>query len=84
MANQVFMGELACESDGSAPEGTVSLTLGVYSATGIEAAHYENLETVGYARQIELALPQGVYILRLRGRAMSGETRTRTVKAVVK
>lgn len=47
-------------------------------------AHYENLETVGYARQIELALPQGVYILRLTGRAVSGETRTRTVKAVVK
>lgn len=68
----------------SAPEGTESLTLGVYSATGIEAAHYENLETVGYARQIELALPQGVYILRLTGRAVSGETRTRTVKAVVK
>ena len=38
----------------------------------------------GDARQIELALPQGVYILRLTGRAVSGETRTRTVKAVVK
>lgn len=68
----------------SAPEGTESLTLGVYSTTGACMGLYEGLTADGVADQVSVSLPQGVYIGRLTGRDASGASVVKTVKVMVK
>ncbi len=68
----------------SAPEGTESLTLGVYSTTGASMGLYEGLTADGVADQVSVSLPQGVYIGRLTGRDASGASVVKTVKVMVK
>lgn len=68
----------------SAPEGTESLGLAVYSTTGACVAQFDGLNADGHASQVAVSLPQGVYIGRLTGRDATGATATRTVKVVVR
>ena len=68
----------------SAPAGTEALALDIFSTTGTVVTAYSALTADGYANQIDLSLPQGMYIARLSGRNASGETITETIKMVVR
>ena len=64
----------------SAPEGTEDLTIDVFGATGTHALSIGGLTADGYAAQTAVSLPIG----RLSGRNSAGETRSKTVKMIVR
>lgn len=68
----------------SAPEGTEDLTIDVFGATGTHALSIGGLTADGYAAQTAVSLPAGIYIGRLTGRNSAGETRSKTVKMIVR
>ncbi len=68
----------------SAPEGTEDLTIDVFGATGTHALSIGGLTADGYAAQTAVSLPAGIYIGRLSGRNSAGETRSKTVKMIVR
>ncbi|MDE6382423.1 MAG: DUF5110 domain-containing protein, partial [Muribaculaceae bacterium] len=68
----------------SAPEGTEDLTIDVFGATGTHALSIGALTADGYAAQTAVSLPAGIYIGRLTGRNSAGETRSKTVKMIVR
>lgn len=68
----------------SAPEGVEGLAIDIFSATGVTAERFVDLIADGYANQIRVDLPAGVYIARLSGRNAAGDTHEKTVKMIIK
>lgn len=64
----------------AAPASTVELNLEIMTPTGIAVARFANLHADGYASQIPVDLPAGLYIARLMARDESGLTATRSLK----
>lgn len=67
----------------SAPADMEDLRLDIYTVTGAEAAIFTNLECDGYAQQLNINLPEGVYIAKLRGRTSTGVPAERTIKIII-
>lgn len=64
----------------SAPAGVKDLKLILYSVMGAEAERHVSLAADGYASQIRLSVPSGVYIASLTGRDSTGKKVSKTIK----
>lgn len=66
----------------SAPENIDSLDITVFSAAGTVVGTYTDLKSDGYAAQVPVSLPAGVYIAKLTGRDKFGNKLSTTAKII--
>ena len=68
----------------SATSNFNGLDINIFSPTGNCVAHYNGLAADGYANQVAVTLPKGLYIASLSGTDHAGCKATKTIKMLVK
>ena len=68
----------------SATSNFNGLDISIFSPTGNCVAHYNGLAADGYANQVAVTLPKGLYIASLSGTDHAGCKATKTIKMLVK
>ena len=60
------------------------LAISIFSPAGNRVTHFDGLTADGYANQVAVSLPNGMYIARMSGTDRTGNKATKTIKMLVK